>query len=51
MSGHGEMKSRKADALISALLTERTIEAAAKAVGIGQATARRWMQDPEFAHQ
>lgn len=48
MNGHGEKRSRKAEQLIAALLSHPTIEAAAKAVGIGEATARRWMKEPAF---
>jgi hypothetical protein len=47
--GHGEKKSRKAEQFIAALLTHPTIEAATKAVGISEATAWRWMKNPEFA--
>ena len=51
MKGHGEKKSRKEEQLIGALLGHPTIEAAARAVGISDATAWCWMQDPEFAKQ
>jgi hypothetical protein len=51
MKGHGEKKSRKEEQFIAALLTNPSIEAAAKSVGIGNATAWRWMQDPNFATQ
>ncbi len=48
MPGHGEKKSRKQDAAISALLSRGTIGEAAQAVGIDEKTLRRWMADPEF---
>jgi hypothetical protein len=51
MKGHGEKKSRKAEQFIAALMAHPSIEAAAKSVGIGNATAWRWMQDPSFAEQ
>ena len=51
VKGHGEKKSRKEEQLIGALLSHSTIEAAARSVGISDATAWRWMQDPEFAKQ
>jgi hypothetical protein len=48
MNGHGEKLSRKQEALISALLSEDTIDAAAKTVGIGVMTAHRWLKNPDF---
>ena len=51
MKGHGEKKSRKAEQFIAALLAHPSIEAAAKSIGIGNATAWRWMKDPKFAEQ
>jgi CRISPR/Cas system-associated endoribonuclease Cas2 len=51
MKGHGEKRSRKAEQFIGALLNHPTIEAAAKSVGIGNATAWRWMQDSAFQGQ
>jgi hypothetical protein len=48
MVGHGEKLTRKQEALISALLNEDTIDAAAKTVGIGVMTAYRWLKDPDF---
>ena len=44
-------KSRKSGQFIAALLIHPSIEAAAKSVGIGTATAWRWMRDPKFAEQ
>src|SRR4029079_15222387 len=51
MKGHGEKRSRKSEQLIAALLSQPSIDAAAKIVGIGNATAWRWMKDPAFAEQ
>ena len=47
--GHGE--SRKQEQFIAELLSHPTVEAAAKAVGIGRETAWRWRNDPAFAEQ
>jgi hypothetical protein len=51
MKGHGEKKTRKAEQFIAALLAHPSIEAAAKSVGIGTATAWRWMKDPKFTQE
>ena len=51
MKGHGEKRSRKTVQFIAALLTEPTVEAAAKKAGIGDVTAWRWMKDRAFADQ
>ena len=51
MKGHGEKKSRKTEQFIAALLAHPSIDAAAKSIGISNATAWRWMQDPGFAEQ
>ena|SRR5215471_3821428 len=48
MKGHGAKFGRKKEAAIVALLTHRTTEEAARAVGIGVATLLRCMKDPEF---
>jgi len=48
MIGHGAKFGRKKEQAIVALLTQRTIEEAARAVGIGTATLLRWLKDPEF---
>jgi hypothetical protein len=37
--GHGEKRSRKQEQFIAALLSYPTVEAAAKAAGIGNVTA------------
>jgi hypothetical protein len=44
----GSRQTRKRDVAIGALLTEPTIEAAAKAAGIGEKTLRRWLHEPDF---
>ena len=51
MKGHGEKRSRKTEQFIAALLTESTVEAAARKAGIGDVTAWRWMNDRAFADQ
>jgi DNA-binding MurR/RpiR family transcriptional regulator len=48
MSGHGEKFGRKKEAAISALLTQRTVEEAARSIGISPATLRRWQKEPGF---
>jgi hypothetical protein len=48
MAGHGEKFGRKKEDAIAALLTQRNVEEAAHAVGIGTRTLLRWLQLPEF---
>lgn len=48
MSGHGEKLSRRQEEAIAALLTEPTQAAAAAKAGIGEATLRRWLRQPDF---
>jgi hypothetical protein len=48
MLGHGAKFGRKKEAAILALLTHRTLEEAARAVGVVPNTLLRWQQDPEF---
>ena len=48
MRGHGSKFSRKMEAAIVALLTQRNQDEAAKAAGIGIATLLRWQKQPEF---
>jgi hypothetical protein len=48
MNGHGSKFGRKQEEAIAALLTQRTIDEAAKAVGIASNTLLKWMKDPEF---
>jgi hypothetical protein len=46
--GHGSKFTRKMEEAIAALLTQRNIEDAAKAAGIGTQTLLRWLKAPEF---
>ncbi len=48
MKGHGTKFGRKMEAAIAALLTQRNIEEAAKAVGIAPNTLLNWMKVAEF---
>jgi DNA-binding MurR/RpiR family transcriptional regulator len=48
MKGHGSKIARKQDEAIVALLTHRTMEEAAGAVGISVSTLLRWMKEPAF---
>lgn len=48
ISGHGAKFDRKKEAAIAALLTQRNLEEAARAAGIGKRTLLRWMKLPEF---
>jgi hypothetical protein len=48
MVGHGSKFGRKKEAAIAALLTQRTLEEAARAAGIGTQTLIRWLKVPEF---
>jgi transposase-like protein len=48
MTGHGAKFGRKKEEAIAALLTHRSIEEAAKAIGIGTQTLLRWLKVPEF---
>src|SRR5256885_1598377 len=48
MTGHGAKFSRKMGAAVTALLTQRNHEEAARSVGIGTATLLRWQKEPEF---
>jgi transposase-like protein len=48
MVGHGQKLGRKQEAAIAALLTQRNVEEAAKAVGVGATTLWRWLKLPEF---
>lgn len=44
----GGRRARREGEAIVALLTERTIAAAAKRAGIGESTLLRWLRDPAF---
>src|SRR5260370_33057983 len=48
MRGHGTKFSYKMEDAVAALLTQRNIEEAARAVGISPATLMRWQKLPEF---
>jgi transposase-like protein len=48
MVGSGSKFTRKKEAAIAALLTQRSVEDAARAVGLGTQTLLRWMKIPEF---
>ena len=48
MTGHGAKFGRKKEEAIVALLTTRTVEEAARAVGVSTKTLLRWMKEPEF---
>jgi hypothetical protein len=48
MTGHGQKLGRKKEEAIAALLNQPSVDAAAKAVGIGPRTLFRWLQLPEF---
>jgi len=48
MKGHGAKLPRKQEAAISALLSSRNIEEAAKAIKVSSSTLRRWMQLSQF---
>ena len=48
MRGHGAKFGRKKEEVIAALLTQRNIEEAAKAIGVSTKTLLRWTKDPEF---
>ena len=51
MTGHGSKYSRKMDEAIAALISERTIDAAARKLEITSKTLRRWLAIPEFQEQ
>ncbi len=48
MKGHGAKFGRKKEEAVAALLNQRSVEEAARSVGIGANTLLRWMQEPEF---
>jgi hypothetical protein len=48
MKGHGAKFGRKQEEAIAALLTQRNIDEAAKAVGVATNTLLKWMKLPEF---
>jgi transposase-like protein len=48
MKGHGAKFARKQEEAIAALLTQRNIDEAAKAIGVAPNTLLKWMKLPEF---
>ena len=44
----GSKFTRKMEEAVAAMLTQRTIEEAARSVGIGTPTLIRWQKEPEF---
>jgi len=48
MVGSGSKFTRKNEEAIAALLTQRSLEDAAKTAGIGKQTLLRWLKLPEF---
>jgi len=46
--GHGSKFGRKKEQAVEALLTQRSVEEAARVAGIGTQTLYRWMKEPEF---
>jgi hypothetical protein len=48
MAARGSTLGRKQEEAIAALLTQRNIEEAARAAGIGARTLLRWLKLPEF---
>src|SRR5712691_819130 len=48
MVGPGSKFTRKKEEAITALLTQRNMEEAARAAGIGTQTLMRWLKVPEF---
>ena len=46
--GHGTKFGRKKEEAIAALLTQRNLDEAAKAIGIAPNTLLKWMKEPEF---
>ena len=48
MTGHGAKFGRKKEEAIAALLTQRNVEEAARAIRVDAKTLLRWMKLPEF---
>jgi transposase-like protein len=51
MAGHGEKLGRKQEDAIAALLSQRNIEEAARAAGVGTRTLIRWLKLAEFGKE
>jgi transposase-like protein len=48
MLGHGAKLGQKMEPAIAALLSHRSVEEAARGVGVSANTLLRWMKEPEF---
>ena len=48
MKGHGAKFGRKKEEAIAALLSSKSVEDAARAIGINANTLLRWLEVPEF---
>jgi transposase-like protein len=48
MKGHGAKFGRKQEEAIAALLTSKSVEDAARAIGVNPNTLLRWLEIPEF---
>jgi hypothetical protein len=48
MAGHGTKLGRKREDAIAGLLSQRNVDEAARAAGVGARTLWRWLQDSEF---
>ena len=48
MKGHGAKFSRKMGDAVAALLTQPSVDAATRSVGISVATLMRWQKEPKF---
>jgi hypothetical protein len=48
MAGHGSKLGRKQEDAIAALLSQRSIEEAARVCGVGARTLIRWLKLPDF---
>ncbi len=49
MEGHGSKFGRKKEEAIAALLTQRNLEEAARAAGVGRQTLIRWLKIPAIS--
>jgi DNA-binding MurR/RpiR family transcriptional regulator len=50
MTGHGAKFGKKKEEAVVALLTQRTMEDAARSIGVSTSTMTRWLNEPEFAN-
>ena len=48
MTGHGAKFGRKKEEAIAAMLSQPSLEAAARSIGISVKTLHRWLKIPEF---